>query len=66
MQSDPPDPVPRFVIVIASDATAPGCGIPGAPITITVDGRAMNDTIPWQPGFQQPVTLIAGPAQVAP
>lgn len=62
MQSDPPSPVASFVIIVESDAVKPGCGVPGVPITITVDGRAMNETLPWQRGFQQPVSLIAGPA----
>jgi hypothetical protein len=62
LQSEPPDPVNTFVIVIASDSAEPGCGVPGAPVTISVDGREMNDRIPWQPGSQQPRGLIAGPA----
>lgn len=62
MQSEPPSSIAEFVIVIASDGEEPGCGVPGAPITITLDGRAMNDTISWQPGYQQPVNLVAGPA----
>ncbi|TAK68792.1 MAG: hypothetical protein EPO22_02150 [Dehalococcoidia bacterium] len=62
MPSEPPSPVSDFVLIIESDAVKPGCGAPGAPVTLTVDGRAMNETIPWQPGFQQPVSLTAGPA----
>jgi hypothetical protein len=62
LPSEPPDPVNTFVIAIASDSAEPGCGVPGAPVTISVDGREMNDRIPWQPGSQQPRGLIAGPA----
>ncbi len=56
------DGVPYFVVQIASDAQQAGCGTPGADVTITINGRAMNNAIPWQAGFQQPTNLIAGPA----
>lgn len=62
LPSEPPDPFPIFVIEIASDVQQPGCGVPGAAVTITVGGRPMNDTVEWRPGFQQQVNLIAGPA----
>lgn len=52
---------PVFAIRVASDAEVPGCGMPGVPVTLTINGRAMNDTVAWQPGFQQPLTLFAGP-----
>lgn len=51
----------QFAIEIASDYEAPGCGRPGDAVTLTINGRSMNATIEWQPGYQQPVTLIAGP-----
>lgn len=57
----PPDGGPFFVVSIASDAAQPGCGTPGAPVTISVNGRPMDDTVEWQPGFQQAVSLFAGP-----
>ncbi|MDE3097264.1 MAG: hypothetical protein KGK07_14845 [Chloroflexota bacterium] len=55
-------PIPRFVIRVESASTEPGCGIPGAVVTLTVNGRAMNDPVPWRPGFQQQIVSIAGPA----
>lgn len=62
LNSEPPAPFPTFVMSIASDAQQPGCGVPGSNVTVTLNGRPMNDTIVWQPGFQQPLRLIAGPA----
>jgi hypothetical protein len=56
-----PDAGPTFIVTVASDATQPGCGKPGAPTTLTVNGREMNDKVDWQPGFQQPRTFFAGP-----
>lgn len=53
--------LPDFVLRIASDAEQPGCGIPGALVTITANGRAMDDAVVWQPGFQQPREFFAGP-----
>jgi len=61
LPSEPPSAVSTFVIQVESDSTQPGCGVPGAQVTLTVSGRAMNDSIPWQPGFQQAVSRIAGP-----
>ncbi|MBI5283662.1 MAG: hypothetical protein HY874_01070 [Chloroflexi bacterium] len=62
MNSEPPDPVPFLVVGIASDEQEPGCGVPGAAIVITLDGRPMNDTVEWQRGLEWRVTLVAGPA----
>lgn len=61
LASDPPNPVPSFTLGIASGDAQRGCGVLGAAVTITINGRAVNDTVPWQPGFQQPVFLVAGP-----
>jgi hypothetical protein len=60
--AEPPDPIGMFTIMIATDSDEPGCGVPGVPVTISVNGREMNERIPWQPGWQQPMSLIAGPA----
>jgi hypothetical protein len=59
--ASPPGGGPFLFVRVRSDAEQPGCGKPGDPITITLDGRAINETIPWAPGMQQPTTLIAGP-----
>lgn len=57
--STPPDPI--FVFAISSDAHQPGCGVPGATVTFTIDGRPANETITWQPGAsEQRFTLSAG------
>lgn len=52
---------PTFVVEILSDAEMPGCGVPGEPVVITINGRAINEVIEWQPGAQQPRKLVAGP-----
>lgn len=52
---------PTFLIEIASDAERPGCGTAGASVTIVVNGRVVNETVVWAPGYQQPVNLVAGP-----
>ena len=54
--------LPTLYVEVASAAGQPGCGTPGAPVLITVNGRAMNEAVEWRPGFQQPLTIIAGPA----
>lgn len=54
--------IPIFVIEIASNAQQAGCGVPGAPMTIMLGARAANEMIQWNAGFQQQVTLIAGPS----
>ncbi len=62
LQSDPPSAISTFVIQVDADRAHPGCGVPGAEVTLTVNGRAMNDPVPWRPGFQQQIVSIAGPA----
>lgn len=62
LAAEPPSPIPFFTLEIASDAAQPGCGIPGAEVSITIDGRSVNDTVLWRPGPQPPVSLIAGPS----
>jgi len=55
-------PKPLLLLPISSDAHQPGCGVPGATITFTINGRAANETVAWKPGItQQMVTLSAGP-----
>lgn len=61
VRTSPDSDAVQFAIEIASEFDAAGCGRPGDPVTLSVNGRAMNDTIPWQPGYQQRVTLISGP-----
>lgn len=51
---------PDFLVTVASDSQQPGCGVPGAPVTLTLNGRAMDETTPWRPGMQQPRTFFAG------
>jgi len=53
---------PSFLVTVASDGDQPGCGRPGAEINMTVNGLAVNDPVSWQPGFQQPLNLVVGPA----
>lgn len=51
-----------FLITVASDAQQPGCGTPGGQVTITANGRPMDDKVEWQPGYQaQRLSLFAGP-----
>jgi hypothetical protein len=57
----PVDGGPIFLISIKSDHEKTRCGTPGAGITITLNGRPMNDTLEWRPGYQPSVTLFAGP-----
>jgi hypothetical protein len=52
---------PIFVVEIASSASHSRCGRPGDRVMLTIDGRALDETIEWRPGFQQPVSLRAGP-----
>jgi len=49
-------------IRVASAAERAGCGVPGATVSFTMDGQAVNETVDWAPGFQDPVDLSAGPA----
>lgn len=35
---------------VASSARTPGCGTPGDPVIITLNGRPINTIVPWQPG----------------
>ncbi len=53
--------LPIFGVEVASAAGTPGCGVPGVEVTISVDGRAMNETVLWAAGFQSGRRLIAGP-----
>ena len=57
-----PDAGPTFIVTVAAAAEQPGCGAPGTPVTLTLNGRPMNDMVDWQPGFAQPRTFFAGPA----
>jgi hypothetical protein len=52
-----------FTFPVASDAERAGCGVPGAVISFTLDGQAVNETMEWQPGIQKDlvVYLSAGP-----
>jgi hypothetical protein len=52
---------PSFTLIVRSDSEQAGCGVPGAEVTVTLNGRAMNERVAWQSGFREPVTLIAGP-----
>lgn len=61
VQSEPPSDSSTYIIQIASSATKPGCGTPGAIMTFTAAGRVMNDTVEWAPGYRHLITLIAGP-----
>lgn len=61
-RSPHPDPFPFFTVEIASDALQSGCGTPGSPVMITINGRALNDNVVWEPGIQYPVRLVVGPA----
>jgi hypothetical protein len=49
-------------IRVASAAERAGCGVPGATVSFTMNGQAINETVDWAPGFQDPVDLSAGPA----
>ena len=53
---------PEFLITIASDRDQPGCGTPGAEISMTINDLALNDRVIWQPGMRQPLDLVVGPA----
>jgi hypothetical protein len=53
-------PFSFFVISIVSDAVQPGCGVPGAPITLAINGRRLADALVWQPGLQHTRTLYLG------
>lgn len=55
------DPMPFLFIRILSNSDRTGCGVPGARVTVALNGRLMNDTVEWRPGQQQPVDLVAGP-----
>lgn len=59
--ADQGSPFTTFGIAIASDADKPGCGVPGAVITMTVNGRELNGPLVWMPGFQAMDALAAGP-----
>jgi hypothetical protein len=51
-----------FAVAIKSDAQQAGCGVPGAAVTFTFNGRAINETVAWQPGWREErPTLSAGP-----
>jgi hypothetical protein len=52
---------PDFYATVRSAAEQPGCGTAGDTVTITLDGREMNERVEWQPGFRAPVRLVAGP-----
>lgn len=60
LNSEPPSPLPFLLLFVASDVQQQGCGVLGAEVTFTINGRPANNTIEWQPGLQ-PFTLIAGP-----
>lgn len=50
-----------FTIRIESDSTERGCGMPGADVSFTINGRAIDQVVSWQPGYQEsPATLSAG------
>lgn len=53
--------LPKYVLAVSSDADQPGCGVPGSPITITLNGDPLNDVVLWEPGFQADKRLVAGP-----
>jgi hypothetical protein len=54
--------LPKYVLAISSEVDQPGCGVPGSPITITLNGEPLNDIVLWEPGFHEDKRLVAGPA----
>jgi hypothetical protein len=52
--------IPQYVLTVRSERNEPGCGTPGAAITVEINGRSTNATIEWQPGFQPPTDLVVG------
>lgn len=54
-----------FVVRIASDFEQPGCGKRGVAVTFTINGRAADQTIPWQPGFQEDDAALSAGFKVA-
>ncbi len=51
---------PFFVMSIASATERPGCGLPGAPVQLSIDGRPFDETVAWAPGLQSPRVFVVG------
>jgi hypothetical protein len=52
-----------FVVTVTVAAERAGCGVPGAVVSFTMNGQAVNETVAWKPGVQDSaVALSAGPA----
>jgi hypothetical protein len=59
-RTDSGDPIASTVIVVASEAMLPGCGTPGAPVTVLVNGRQIRQSILWQAGYAPTSELVVG------
>jgi hypothetical protein len=51
-----------FGVEIESDAQQPGCGLPGASVTVTIDGVQVDQAVEWQAGYSEALRLSAGAA----
>jgi len=56
---------PLFAFAVSSDAHQPGCGVPGAAVTFTINGRPGNETITWQPGASQLIFALSAGGRIA-
>jgi len=52
-----------FVVTLTAATAQPGCGVPGAVVSFTMNRQAVNETVAWKPGVQDAVVAFsAGPA----
>ena len=53
---------PFTSIGVESDAVRHGCGVRGAIVAFTINGRVADTTVEWQPGLRPHIDVIVGPA----
>jgi hypothetical protein len=58
--SEPPEVVGTYSLVIASDAMKSGCGVRGSQVIVFIDDQRVNRDFTWAPGDNQ-VPLVVGP-----